>query len=293
MNQPVPSLIAENLHVNYRAYTSGKPGLRELFTRVTTRRNFETVRAVRDVSFTLYHGETVGIIGDNGSGKSTLLTALTGLLPLDGGRVQVVSRPRLLGVGRALRGAVSGRDNILIGGLALGLPIQEVRDRVDEVVEFAAIGDAIERPMNTYSSGQRARLNFGIATMVAPDILLVDEATVVGDGRFRAKATQRIDEIRDASGTVVLVTHNLPEIMESCSRVIWLADGQIVTIGEPDLVCGAYELTGTESIEPEEALRRQAEALALLQEEATLAQMEQQLMDEAGDGESDSDSPDQ
>ena len=276
------SVIAEDVHVNYRAYTAGSPGLRDLFTRVARRRNFDVVQAVRGVSFTLYEGQTVGVIGDNGSGKSTLLSALTGLLPLESGRIRVISRPRLLGVGRALRGAVSGRDNIVIGGLALGLALKQVERRSDDVVDFADIGDAIDRPMNTYSAGERARLNFGIATMSAPDILLVDEATVVGDTRFRAKAAERIAQIRAASGTVVLVTHNLDEIIESCDRVIWLHQGKVVADGPVDLVCGAYGLFGEVEIEPSEALRRQAATIALRNEEETLAEMEEQLREDGG-----------
>lgn len=241
MSEPAPTVVVEDLHVVYRTTHDPRRQLRQLATRAAGRRRFEEVHAVRGVDLVLYRGETVGIVGANGSGKSTLLSAMTGLLPVESGRIRVSSRPRLLGVGAALRPGVSGRRNILIGGLALGLPRRTVEDLLESVIDFVDIGEAIDRPMRTYSSGQKARLNFAIATMSVPDVLLIDEALVVGDLAFRARSQERIDEITGAAGTVVLVSHNLLDIRASCDRVVWFESGRIRDIGDPDEVVTAYQ----------------------------------------------------
>ena len=239
-----PTVVVEGAHVVYRTTRDGRRGIRDLATRAKGRRRFEEVHAVRGVDLTLRRGETVGLVGSNGSGKSTLLAAMTGLLPLRAGSVRAVSRPRLLGVGAALRPAVSGRRNIRIGGLALGLDRRAIDERIEAVVDFVDIGDAIDRPMSTYSSGQKARLGFAIATLSTPDVLLIDEALVVGDAAFRERCAERLDEITAAAGTVVLVTHNLGEI-ERADRAVWLDEGQVRAEGDPGAVVDAYRTATT------------------------------------------------
>ena len=230
----------EDAHVYYRVYEDPSVGLKELVSRGRMRRQYQTIRALRGVSLDLHESETLGIIGANGSGKSTLLSAMTGLLPLRSGSIRGRSRPSLLGVSSALRSALSGRRNILIGGLALGFTREEIEDRMDEVIDFAGLRDAIDRPMRTYSSGMRARLNFAIATARIPEILLIDEALAVGDEEFRARSAQRINEVREAAGSVVLVSHNMPEVEQSCDRVIWLDGGLVGAEGDPGEVVEAY-----------------------------------------------------
>ena len=188
----------------------------------------------------MHESETLGLIGPNGSGKSTLLSAMTGLLPLQSGTIRGRSRPSLLGVSSALRSALSGRRNILIGGLALGFTRAEVESRMDEIIDFAGLQHAIDRPMRTYSSGMRARLNFAIATARIPEILLIDEALAVGDEDFRTRSAKRINEVRSAAGSVVLVSHNMVEIERSCDRVAWLEAGTLRAVGEPSEVVAAY-----------------------------------------------------
>lgn len=227
-------------HVYYRVYEDPAAGIKQLFASGRTGRRYQTIRAVRGVSLDLHESETLGLIGANGSGKSTLLAAMTGLLPLASGTILGRSRPSLLGVSAALRSALSGRRNILIGGLALGFTRAEVESRMDEIIDFAGLRAAIDRPLRTYSSGMRARLNFAIATARIPDILLIDEALSVGDQGFRARSAERIDEVRSAAGSVVLVSHNMAEIEESCDRVAWLDDGVLKTVGEPGEVVAAY-----------------------------------------------------
>ena len=199
------------------------------------------IEAVRGVTFDVAVGESVGVIGPNGSGKTSLLQATTGLLPLAGGRVLVRSTPAFLGVQAVLRPHLTGWRNIQLGRLAQGLNAAEARDRAGEVAEFTGLDDFLDLRMETYSSGMRARLHFAVATALAPEILLIDEALAVGDREFRDKSTARLDEHRAAAGTVLLVSHNLAEIRRSCSRVIWLQEGLVAADGPTGDVLTAYE----------------------------------------------------
>ena len=230
----------EDVHVSYRVYDDPETGLKQIVAG-GRRRRFRTIRALRGVSFDLRRGETLGVIGPNGSGKSTLLAAMTGLLPLESGWIRGSSRPALLGVSAALRPSLSGRRNIMIGGLALGMTREEVRERLDEIADFAGLGDFLDLPMRTYSSGMRARLLFAIATVRIPEVLLIDEALAVGDQQFRIRSRRRIDEIRAAAGSVVLVTHDLAEVTDGCDRAIWLDAGVVRGQGDPAEVVAAYE----------------------------------------------------
>ena len=230
----------DDVHVSYRVYDDPETGLKQIVAG-GRRRRFRTIRALRGVSFDLRRGETLGVIGPNGSGKSTLLAAMTGLLPLESGWIRGSSRPALLGVSAALRPSLSGRRNIMIGGLALGMTREEVRERLDEIADFAGLGDFLDLPMRTYSSGMRARLLFAIATVRIPEVLLIDEALAVGDQQFRIRSRRRIDEIRASAGSVVLVTHDLAEVTDGCDRAIWLDAGVVRGRGDPAEVVAAYE----------------------------------------------------
>ena len=199
------------------------------------------IEAVRGVTFDVAVGESVGVIGPNGSGKTSLLQATTGLLPLAGGQVLVRSTPAFLGVQAVLRPHLTGWRNIQLGLLAQGLNAAEARDRTGTVAEFTGLGDFLDLRMETYSSGMRARLHFAVATALAPEILLIDEALAVGDREFRDKSAARLDQHRAAAGTVLLVSHNLAEIRRSCSRVIWLQEGLVAADGPTEDVLAAYE----------------------------------------------------
>ena len=237
--QPV-TVRVKDVHVCYRVHEEPSAGLKHRFVRGRMRRRYRTIRAVRGVSLDLHESETLGLVGPNGSGKTTLLSAMTGLLPLESGTIRGRSRPSLLGVSSALRPALSGRRNILIGGLALGFTRAEIESRMDEIIDFAGLRGAIDRPMRTYSSGMRARLHFAIATARIPEILLIDEALTVGDEEFRRHSAERIDEVRAAAGSVVLVTHNLAEIERFCDRVAWLDNGELRAVGAPAEVVESY-----------------------------------------------------
>lgn len=234
-------VVAQGAHVTYRVYEDRRAGFREVVARGLRPRAHREIHAVRGVSLTAYGGEVIGIIGPNGSGKSTLLRALTGLLPVTGGAVYARSQPVLLGVSAALQSGLSGRRNIVLGCLALGMSRRDVHARMDDIIAFAGLEDFIDMPMRAYSSGMRARLQFAIATAVTPEILLLDEVLAVGDRDFKQKSKQRIRGLKDKAGTVFLVSHSLGEIRKMCTRAIWLEKGQIVVDGDPAEVTNRYE----------------------------------------------------
>ncbi|MDC3331884.1 ABC transporter ATP-binding protein [Ilumatobacter sp.] len=227
--------------IKYRVYEERYLSARERFSRGFKGRESIKVHAVKSVSFDVQVGEAVGVVGSNGSGKSTLLRAIAGLQSLESGTIRVRGEVGLLGVGAALKPTLSGYRNVMLGGLAMGLTTDEIESKVDEIVEFSGLGKAMARPMNTYSSGMRARLAFSIATLRIPDVLLIDEALAVGDKEFREKSLQRIREIQAAAGTVIMVTHNLGEIQETCSRAVWLADGELQADGDVTEVLAMYD----------------------------------------------------
>lgn len=233
-------LRAEDVHVRYRVYQDVNQSLRALIATGGRGRKFMHIHAIRGITFDAHAGEAIGVIGANGSGKSTLMRAIAGLLPVDEGAVYARATPMLLGVGAVLNKSLSGRRNILLGGLALGLTKEQVMEREDEIIDFAGIGDAIDLPMKTYSSGMSARLQFAISAAVKPDILIIDEALSVGDRDFKDKSTKKIDELRRSAGVVFLVSHGMNSIRKSCSRVLWLHDGLLMMDGDPDEVIEAY-----------------------------------------------------
>ena len=201
---------------------------------------FVEVHALRDINLRFDTGEVVGIVGANGSGKSSLLRCIAGLQVRTAGRVLVRGEARLLGVQAALKPRLSGYRNIILGGLALGLSRMEVEERLDEVVDFSGVGDAIWRPMETYSSGMRARVAFSIATMQSPEVLLLDEALAVGDRDFQDRSIGRIASMQDQAHTVVMVSHNLNEIRRACSRAVWIDEGCVRLDGPVTEVLDEY-----------------------------------------------------
>ena len=204
------------------------------------RQRTRLVEAVRGVSLVAERGETIGVVGLNGSGKSSMLAALAGLLPVASGAVYARTQPTLLGVGSALQPDASGRRNIVLGCLALGMTKDQIDERYGAIVDFAGVGASIDLPLRTYSAGMRARLLFSLATAVPRDILIVDEALAVGDHEFRARSRERILALREQAGTVFLVAHNLRQVLDTCTRVIWLEDGRILADGPPAYVVKRY-----------------------------------------------------
>lgn len=215
----------------------------------TSRKKRITVEALKPMSFAVGAGESIGIIGENGSGKSTLLSLIAGNESPSTGSILVNAQPTLLSVSAALQQHLTGLQNVRLGLLAKGLPLAEVKDIELGVAQWADIGDAIHRPMKTYSSGMGARLRFAIATAVPPKILLVDEALATGDATFNARAKSRMNSFLDNAATVFLVSHSLSEIRNQCKRVLWLHEGELIADGPTEQVTKFYRKWSTLSSE--------------------------------------------
>lgn len=235
------TVVLRDLHVDYEVGGRSRPRIRDVFARREPEgHRGRVIHAVRGIDLVVRRGESLGLIGRNGSGKSTTLQAIAGLLPITGGDVLAAAQPVLLGVGAALESNLTGRRNIELGLLALGLSQEEAAALVDDIAAFSDLDDFIDLPLKTYSSGMRARLHFSIATSINPEILLIDEALAVGDESFRKKSNRRIDELLDEAGTVFVVTHSLDTLAEMCSRVVWIDHGRMMADGAPEDVIKAY-----------------------------------------------------
>lgn len=199
------------------------------------------VPAVRDVSFAVDRGEAFGIVGRNGSGKSTLLKIISGILKPTSGRLTVNGRiAALIELGAGFHPEITGRENIYINGIMLGLSRREIDARFDRIVDFSGIRDFIDQPVKTYSSGMYVRLGFAVAVHVDPDILLIDEVLSVGDEEFSAKCVAKIQEMKYRGVTLVFVTHQLDQVRTLCDRALWLDRGEAAQIGDPARVVDAY-----------------------------------------------------
>lgn len=203
---------------------------------------FQHFWALNEVSFSLNAGETLGIIGANGAGKSTLLRLIAGITEPDRGQIwrQKGISASLLALNVGFKPELSGRENVVIGGLLLGLSLKKIRHLMDEIYAFSELGDFFERPVGTYSTGMRARLGFAVAIHADPDILLIDEVLGVGDERFKLKSHQAMQEKIRAKKTVVLVSHSMQAISSLCDRVLWLHHGRSVACGPTEQVIGQY-----------------------------------------------------
>ncbi|CAM5459597.1 ABC transporter ATP-binding protein [Streptomyces avidinii] len=245
----VPTVIADEVHVIYKVHGAGgrKGGATAALSRIFSRKpapGIREVHAVKGVSFTAYKGEAIGLIGSNGSGKSTLLSAIAGLQPVARGRIFSHGQPSLLGVNAALMNDLTGERNVVLGGLAMGMTKQQIRERYQDIVDFSGInekGDFISLPMRTYSSGMGARLRFSIAAAKDHDVLMIDEALATGDAAFQRRSQARIEELREQAGTVFLVSHGIGTVRETCDRAIWLESGVLRMDGPSEEVCDAYE----------------------------------------------------
>jgi teichoic acid transport system ATP-binding protein len=181
---------------------------------------------------------------------------MAGLLPVDKGRILAHSQPSLLGVGAVLKPDLSGRRNIILGTLALGLSKREAEEQVDEITEFAGLTDFIDLPMRTYSSGMKARLHFSIATAVTPEILMIDEALAVGDEVFKRRSDERIRELQEAAGTIFIVSHGLEGVIDSCTRVLWMDAGRVIAEGEPGEIVERYREQMADEVRRDRRRRR-------------------------------------
>lgn len=198
--------------------------------------------ALRDVSFDVFSGDSLGVIGRNGAGKSTLLRVLAGIIKPDRGTIAFTGcRVGLLSLQLGFDPDLSGRENAIIGGMLLGISRREVKSRLDEIIGFSELEAVIDDPLRTYSTGMRARLGFSVALQMRPDVLLIDEVLGVGDAAFSAKASAAIEQVIRSDRTVVLVSHSLSVVRSLCTRAVWIEDGVTRMWGAVDDVVTAYE----------------------------------------------------
>jgi ABC-type polysaccharide/polyol phosphate transport system ATPase subunit len=244
------AVAVEDVSVTYRTSLERAPTLRSTVLKLGRREKIvREIEAVKNVTFDVPHGEVLGIVGANGAGKSTLVRTIAGILPPSAGRVEIHGRvSTLLALGVGFNKKLSGRDNVVLGGLAAGLKRGQLAEKYDEIVAFAELEDFMDMPMRTYSSGMYGRLAFAVAVIMEPDILLIDEALSVGDARFRRKCARKMRELCSEDRTVVLVSHALGTIQELADHAIWMHQGELRMWDEPDAVVSAY----TEFLEVEQ-----------------------------------------
>lgn len=205
--------------------------------------NYQTFWALKDVSFEVNKGEVVGIIGRNGSGKSTLLKIISGLFRPSEGEISVKGRiVPMLELGSGFDPELTGRENVFLNGAILGYTEAFLKEQFDDILEFSELGEFIDMPLKTYSSGMMMRLAFSVATIIQPEILIVDEILAVGDEAFQRKSRAKMLELMGGGTTVLYVSHSLDQIRELCNRVIWLDRGKVVMQGEASEVCDAYHI---------------------------------------------------
>jgi len=224
----------------YKLYPSPRSRLRALVTGKATHRSHW---ALRDVSFELRRGQCIGVIGDNGAGKSSLLKLLAGTLQPSTGRIERVGRvTAILELGAGFHPDFSGRDNLYFGGSLIGIDREEMARLEPEIIEFCELGEALDRPVKTYSSGMSVRLAFALVTAVQPDVLIIDEALAVGDQHFQKKCIERIMAFRNNGCTILFCSHSPYHIRHLCDAALWLRAGQVVQMGATEPVLAAYDL---------------------------------------------------
>ena len=261
MTAPSRSRLAidvQDLGIEYSLKFTRKTTLRGSFSKMLRRSDGEqSFWALRHLNVRLVHGESLAVIGPNGAGKSTLLQVLAGILTPSEGAVDVYGNvSSLLTLGAGFDQDLTGRENILLGGAFMGIDHREMGRRLDGIIEFADIGEFMDAPIKTYSSGMRARLGFSIATSVDPDILLLDEVLATGDQVFRAKSKARVLELVKAAKAIVLVTHDMNWVTEFCNRAMLIERGRVILEGNPAEVVALHQQHS------EEETARKAAAIA-------------------------------
>jgi len=236
-------IIFDRVVKSYPSYTHITGGIKNFLIHFNKSiKNFKKRHVVlKEISFEISQGECVGFVGRNGVGKSTLLGLIAGVLKPDSGRIFVKGKVSpLLELGAGFHPDLTGRENIILNGILLGMTKEEVFSKIDSIIEFSGIKDFIDQPIRTYSSGMVARLAFSVIAHLDPEILLIDEILAVGDIEFQKKSYNKILEFKQKGITMVLVSHDLENIKKLCDRAIWLEDGKIKKDGNPDEVVEEY-----------------------------------------------------
>lgn len=233
----------DHVSMRFRMDENKTTSLKEwVVTHLLGKQQYREFCALSDVSFEVKRGEIVGIIGRNGAGKSTLLKVISGIYKPTDGKVVTAGRVApMLELGSGFDMELSGHDNIFLNGAIMGFSEKFLKSKYEDIVAFSELQDFINMPLKTYSSGMLARLAFSIATVIEPEILIVDEILAVGDAAFQKKSHARMMELMSGGATVLFVSHNLSQIREMCNRAIWLNHGQLQMYGQTQEVCDAYE----------------------------------------------------
>ena len=237
------AIKVEHVSITYQSALQNRQTLVGTLSRLRRRKKIvREVKAVRDVSLEVPRGTVLGIIGANGAGKSTLVRAMAGILPPTSGRIEVHGRvSTLLALGVGFDRKLTGRQNVVLGGLAAGLSRDQLAEKYQEIVEFAELEEFMDMPMRTYSAGMYGRLAFSVAVNMEPDILLIDEALSVGDAHFKRKSFDKMRELCEAAHTIVLVSHGMGALRQLADEVLWLDKGQVRDYGRPVDVIRAYK----------------------------------------------------
>ena len=234
----------ENLSITYKINIESKKTLKTAVMRASKGQKIKTktVNAITDLSLDIPHGSVVGIVGANGAGKSTLMRSIAGILPPTQGRITVDGKiSTLLALGVGFNPALSGRDNIILGGLASGMSRDEIEAHTDAIAEFADLPEGfIDMPVRTYSAGMYGRVAFSVAVNLTPDILLLDEALSAGDAGFKEKSFNRMRELCKQASTILVVSHALSSINELCDSAIWINKGRMLAHGKPKEITDQY-----------------------------------------------------
>lgn len=201
----------------------------------------DVIHAVKDVSFEVKEGEILGIVGRNGSGKTTMLRSIAGIFQPDSGKIDTKgNRVSLMAIGIGFNANNTGRENIVKSGLLLGCRMEYIKEKMEEIIEFSELGEFIDRPVRTYSSGMYSKLSFAVTAILDTDIMLVDEVLSVGDERFRKKSYNKMTELMQSNRTVLIVSHATETLRQFCNRILWINDGELVEIGPTDEVLDRY-----------------------------------------------------
>ena len=236
-------ITIDHMTLDYKIQNENIKSLKEYLVNAAKQRiSYRTFRAVDDISLHIPKGQVCGIIGDNGAGKSTLLKVIAGVLTPTSGSVRVegIIAP-MLELGAGFDQDLTAKENIFLNGAILGYSKDFLVGKYQEIVDFSELSDFINQPVRTFSSGMMMRLAFSIATLVEPEVLIVDEILSVGDVHFKKKSESRMMELMAGGATVLMVSHAIAQIQSLCGRVVWMEKGKIIMDGEPDEVCGAYQ----------------------------------------------------
>ena len=238
-----PIIQADHVSMCFRMDMNRTTNLKEWFVRWAKRQQkYKDFYALNDVSMTVERGDVLGIIGRNGSGKSTLLKVISGIYKPTSGSVRTAGRVApMLELGSGFDHELSGRENIFLNGAIMGYSEEYLQKKYQEIVDFSELGDFIDAPLKTYSSGMMMRLAFSVATVIEPEILIVDEILAVGDASFQEKSFLRMMEIIDGGTTVLYVSHDMSQIRKLCTKIAWLEHGKLRAFGEPEKLCDEYE----------------------------------------------------